>query len=527
MFGRTRFFARLSASGAAVLVVAILSNVALTPAASYSATHTSRGITLQGLAQLLGSATSMGSAPAFAAQATVRTGTTRHTDCSPPHGWLETSGNWIVESKDTNCKIRLVGVTWYGMQSTSYALAGLNFQPYGVILQEIKNLGFNSIRIPLSDELVRDSAQIKIKAKYLQAQDPSQMPAGTHPLKLLDKIVTAAKQLNLMIILDNHFSYARNVNDVSSTGHSKKSAVRTAAVRHAGLTWMGDGYGEKNWIADWLTITRRYLDYPNVIGFDLRNEPHTNFQHHNWTVRDYLTAGATWGRCTKALCGKLAYLWNPKSDWVAAAETAGNAILKINPHLLMFVEGVQLYPDPSYKPRYIEPYWWGSILKGVATDPVKFDVPNHLVYSPHEWGPWKCCGLNGEFGPKTTYKSLTKIFTANWAYILTDKSVEAPIWLGEFNTCNSPQPHTRYTYKIKYANGCVSNTKPGSEGQWWTILMKFLQANPEISWSYFPLNGTNAKDEASNNSILNKSWAAPRLPLLMKDLRSIETQPTN
>ena len=185
------------------------------------------------------------------------------------------------------------------------------------------------------------------------------------------------------------------------------------------------------------------------------------------------------------------------------------------------MEGVQLYPAPT-QAHGVEAYWWGSILKGVADDPVHFTVPNHLVYSPHEWGPWKCCGLPLEFSKKTTYASVTKIFNQNWGYILTDPKVQAPIWLGEFNTCNSVQLHPAWGPKITYANHCVYNKPKGSQGQWFQILIQYLEKNPEIGWSYYPLNGTNAEDEASNNSVLDKTWSRPSLPVLMSALKLIE-----
>ena len=68
-------------------------------------------------------------------------------NCGPPNGWLTTQGSWIVEASNPNCKVRLMSVTWYGFDNTDWVLAGLNFEPYQTILQEIHDLGFNSIRI--------------------------------------------------------------------------------------------------------------------------------------------------------------------------------------------------------------------------------------------------------------------------------------------------------------------------------------------------------------------------------------------
>ena len=72
-----------------------------------------------------------------------------------------------------------------------------------------------------------------------------------------------------------------------------------------------------------------------VIGFDLHNEPRNP---------------ACWG------CGEVSL------DWRLAAQRAGNAILEMNPNLLIVVEGVELHNNQSY--------WWGGNLKGVAEAPV-------------------------------------------------------------------------------------------------------------------------------------------------------------
>ena len=459
---------------------------------------------------------------------------------------LTTSGNWIVSYADPSCTVRLAGVTWYGFQSTNFVPAGLDFETYPAILNSIVQLGFNSVRIPLSDQLVKYNSKIKINVKkWMKAEPKSFVSAfskqGAHPLTLLDDIVAQAKADNLMIILDNHFSKARNATDVANH-HAKRhgdSSHQTLPAQHCWSTtgcplWYGDGYSQAQWLSDWKALTHRYLSDPNVIGFDLRNEPHTNWLGIGWNLRTYLSGGATWGKCTKSLCGKLSSLWNPITDWAAAATKAGNTLLSLNPHLLMFVEGTQLYPDPKVKSG-AEPYWWGSILKGVAGDPIHFNVAHQLVYSPHEWGPWKCCGDETvkEFGSKTTEQSLWQVFDNNWGYILnsTNPAVQAPIWLGEFNTCNAPVKKSRVG-KILTAKACVEGTKPGSEGQWFQSLIDYLKANPEVGWSYYPLNATNVLNQQSNNSVLGcpwgsnhkkcKPWAQVRVPDLMTYLKEIE-----
>ena len=483
---------------------------------------------------LLGSQTSMGTAPGIASShaqtdSTVAEGT-RDTACQPPYGWLTTQGNWIVEAQDSTCKIRLAGVSWFGMQSNTYALAGLNFEKYTTILDEVASMGFNSIRIPFSDQLVEQSKNITINHRKFLRANP-ELPSNLHPLQLLDDVVTYAATKNIMIILDNHFTKAV---PASGTPPPQRQVVR----RHRALGSPPVGIGdEKKWIADWVALATRYIADPNVIGFDLRNEPHTQWDGKWWNLQDYVENGATWGKCTKRLCGKYASKWKPSSDWVAEAEAAGNAILAVNPHLLMFVEGVQLYPHPHSKTG-VYSYWWGGILRGVSVDPVVFKVPNQLVYSPHVWGPWKCCDPDGEF-TGMSYNSIAQNYYDNWAFILSSKNaaIQAPIWIGEFNTCNAAMKGEKGTGLgwIKPATACVYSTKSGSEGQWFHILMQYLQNNPEINWSYYPLNGTTELDGQSNNSVLGcprgtgppkcNPWAQPRLPAIVNALSTIESQP--
>ena len=272
------------------------------------------------------------------------------------------------------------------------------------------------------------------------AAPSTRLSYGQTALADLDTIVAYAGSIGLRVILDNHRSEAGETNEAN------------------GL-WYTSAYPQANWIADWQTMATRYSaskftfnGNPTVIGMDLRNEPHLS------------GTGATTGSCWT---GDTATNGCPTSlttqNWPVAAEAAGNAILAINPKLLIFVEGNDCYSGVCG--------WQGGNLIGVATNPVTLSVANQLVYSAHDYGPnlyqqpW--------FNSSTTTASLDAVWNKYWGYISANGT--APVWLGEFGTDNTSTD--------------IESTAAGSQGQWFQSLVGYLQNNPAINWTYWALNG--------------------------------------
>src|SRR5919198_382549 len=92
-------------------------------------------------------------APPPAATTTVlptATVTPTASDCAAPY--LHTSGSQIVNACGT--PVRLQAVNWYGFDSNDFVAAGLHYWSYKTIVDRIKTLGFNALRIPFSNEMV-------------------------------------------------------------------------------------------------------------------------------------------------------------------------------------------------------------------------------------------------------------------------------------------------------------------------------------------------------------------------------------
>jgi endoglucanase len=207
-------------------------------------------------------------------------------------------------------------------------------------------------------------------------------------------------------------------------------------------------------------MVQRYQGNPLVIGADLRNEPRIN---------------ATWGGSST-------------TDWHAAAQRGGNAILAINPHLLIFVEGVNYALD----------------LSGVASLPVQLNTTGQLVYEAHDYG-FDHSGLTG-------YNSYVTQIYNGWGYLVTGPNPQ-PLWIGEFGTCN-----TSVT--------CISSTSSSDGGYWFGFLTTYIQQN-SLDWSYWPINGTQTTGSGrtygavETYGVLNPSWNGSSQSILTSALQHL------
>ncbi|WP_406158399.1 cellulase family glycosylhydrolase [Streptomyces canus] len=334
-------------------------------------------------------------------------------------GYWHTSGRQILDKSGQ--PVRIAGINWFGFETSNQVVHGLWSRDYKSMIDQMKSLGYNTLRIPYSDDIFK-SGTVPNSIDFSSGKNADLQ--GLNSLGVLDKIVSYAGQDGLKVILDRHRP--------DSGGQS--------------ALWYTSAVPESTWIANLKALATRYKGQDTVVGIDLHNEPHDP---------------ACWG------CGDTA------TDWRLAAQRAGNAVLGVNPELLIFVEGVQTFNGVSG--------WWGGNLMGVAQYPVQLNVANRVVYSAHDYAT--SVAQQSWFSDPSFPANMPGIWDKYWGYIF--KQNIAPVWVGEFGTT------LQSTVDQKWLAALVSYLRPtstyGADSFHWTF------------WSWNPNSG-------DTGGILKDDW---------------------
>ncbi len=356
---------------------------------------------------------------------------------------LHTQSRFILDAKGQ--RVKLAAVNWYGAEEKDYVVAGLDQVPLDVLARRIRELGYNTVRLPWSNEMYEKNPLI---TDELLRQNPSLR--GRHALEVLDAVIAALAHQGLLVVLDNHTSDA----DWCCSDDDQN-----------GLWWNGR-YSELSWVSDWRGMVLRYRDQPAVIGVDLRNE-----------LRPASGRAPAWGGTDSTL------------NWKRAAGDCAEELLKLNPNLLIIVEGLN----------------YSSDFGGVYTDPLLLSIAGRLVYAPHDYA-WFHNGL-------ASYAELKTALGNKWGFLLTqNKPFTAPVWVSEFGTC-----HT--------GADCIDGTT--AQGLWFAGFRQYL-TEADIDWAYWALNGTQARATGrtygaeETYGILDPTWQKAALPALQAALAKLQ-----
>jgi endoglucanase len=279
-----------------------------------------------------------------------------------------TSKNLILKDGKT---IQLRGVNWFGSETSDKVFHGLWARSYKSMIKQMKNVGFNAIRVPFCPKTLKN----EVITSYIDF-DKNPGLESLKSLDVIDKIINEINNQGMYFILDHHRPDCKGISEL----------------------WYNSSYSEADWINDLKFVAKRYSKLANYVGLDLKNEPHGT---------------ATWGKN------------NPKTDWNLAAERAGKEVLAVNPKLLIFVQGIA----SNGACETVNGHWWGGNLEPLKCKDISTNaIPaNKLVLSPHVYGT----DISDQpyFNAKDFPKNLPKVWDAHFGFTLDKGKTLVP---GEF-----------------------------------------------------------------------------------------------
>ncbi len=350
--------------------------------------------------------------------------------------WLHAVGSRLYDMNGN--EVWLTGANWFGFNCSENCAHGLYAADVDDFLSGCADKGINVIRFPISSELLLSwmngdpNPVSSVQAGYEPpvdevGEDGSITPAGKYvninkdfvledgktlksSMEIFDVIMQKCKDYGIKAFIDIHSP------DANNSGHNYE-------------LWYGKaGITTELWIDTLVWLADKYKNDDTLLGFDLKNEPHGK-REYDATCPDTI---AKWDGTTD------------ENNWAYAATTCANAILAVNPHALIFVEGVEQYPKTEKGYTYDTPdiwqapadqspwygAWWGGNLRGVRDYPITpTSGTSQIVYSPHDYGPsvYAQTWFNKDFNTQTL---LDDYWYDTWAYI--NQEDIAPLLIGEW-----------------------------------------------------------------------------------------------
>ncbi|EGZ22023.1 cellulase-6, endo-1,4-beta-glucanase [Phytophthora sojae] len=284
-------------------------------------------------------------------------------------------------------------------------------------------------------------------------------------------------------------------------------SLHTLDPTKSGGAWYDEdsGVSEDDFLEAVDILTKNLCDskYWNILGLDLKNEPHE-------------CSGG--GRAP---------------DWQKGATLIGNRMLDGCPNWLAFVEGVNGIHSVTVSDGRTNEYydWWRGALEEAGDDLIEYNVENKLVWAPHyystgvspQWylyaaGEWQESGIvqgYEELGDEELKANVDITMDVMFGYLM-NKTLYAMV-LGEFAGLYSKDAHPKLTTKRTTDYNIEGMVERGYAGGYmWSL-------NPESAYQYNPADTAGDFTEG----LLEDDWLTPNKRFLegmaamdkIKDLR--------
>lgn len=324
--------------------------------------------------------------------------------------WLHVEGTHIVDQYGN--KVWLTGANWFGFNCRERMLLDSYHSNIVADIDIVADKGINVVRMPIATDLLYAWS----RGEYPPSTDTSYNNAdlaGLNSYELFHFMLENFKRVGIKVILDVH-------------------SAETDNMGHTAPLWVKGSITEDIFKSAWVWAANHFKNDDTIIGFDLKNEPHTNTG--DMKIK---SQSAIWDNS------------NSVTNWKRVAQETALKILAVHPNILIFVEGVEIYPkDGLWNDEQINtsPWtgtndyfgnWWGGNLRGVKDYPINLgNYQKQLVYSPHDYGPlvYEQSWFKGNFVTADDTEASQILYDQcwrdNWAFIM-EKDI-SPLFLGEW-----------------------------------------------------------------------------------------------
>ncbi|KAK4157793.1 glycoside hydrolase superfamily [Chaetomidium leptoderma] len=379
-----------------------------------------------------------------------------------PNGPFVTSGRWILDASGKN--LTYAGTNWPGHADVMIP-EGLQYQSIETIVQKVKSLGMNAVRLTFAIQMVdeiyaNNGNDITIQKAFVQALGQAngtrvlnqmlaknpRFSASTTRLQVFDAVAEELAKQQIYVHLDNHIS--KGMWCCSDTD---------------GNSWWGDThFSTANWVRGLSYMANHGKSWPALTSIGLRNEPREP-------------------KNNPAL-SRTSYNWQA---WYGYMRQGADAVHAANPALLIFLSGLSF-------DTYLTPVVQGTALTpgsgrfsradfsaggGYGVDKLVLELHNY------ETGVGSCETLKGNLDRNGFQALHSGNGVANVFPVMMTEfgfQMDAQTWTGVYASCLA-----RYLPALKAG---------------WTIWV--------LAGSYYVRSGTQDYDEGWG--LLNHDWSAWR-----------------
>lgn len=417
--------------------------------------------------------------------------------CELPNYLSKNGKIYAVSKNGTEVPISIKGTNWFGMEGSQSIPFGLwdnsnnGTSAYQIALFLAQNK-FNAVRFPICIQSLLNNVVPNVK--LINRQENRAISVKNY-ISMLQSIIKVLQYRQIGFLISIH----------------------TLTPMISGGLWYNEDISEDDFLyaIDMLTKSLCSMEYWNVIGIDLKNEPYQ----------------ASWGD-------------GSSRDFRNGAQRIAARMHTQCRNWLGFVEGINGNHRVNIQGETFTYYdWYGGGLQGVKNNPLDFSIAEKLVWAPHYYTPavypQSYLYNGGVKGPGDTLQGYTELDddtlririreTIEDMFGYLSSETGPAMLLGEFGGLYTTDAHPMKTTQrcTDFTIEIMSQGKGWAGGFMWSL-------NPESKYQYNPAS-VGSQTATFEEGLLSIDWLSVNEPYLealtkldsMEDLKPFPCFPTS